>query len=269
MTDISVRDAVFQMIEQGLPGLSGVGERSVEEVAQSFRNSSKFVECKERGTYRLQDLPVGNEIKLLMKGDSEFHHEETVSSSDMLVAAKQLQHLHKSCSNSLGFGVIESTETSSVRDSKRKVVQNNPYVRQSKVATVHKDISVRTHNSISSTSRSRNFKRMDQIVTLCRRDDGKGWRCARPAQVGFAMCTYHRDLINQGKERRMRARLEAGPNPQSRYVANARVMKNATNAKTSWSPFSDDELSCDEHRQFVKAKTITSLLLNSDVRPRH
>lgn len=259
-TGLSVRDAVAQIIQQGLPGLNGVGEGLIEQVKKAFFHSSKFVECKEHETFYLRGLPASKEDKSLATRDSELHHKKMDPSIDMLGAAEQLQYLQKSHSNSVVSSVVEPSDSPSVHGGKH----NKARVRQSKIANFHKDVVTR-HNSSSSAS---GWQKGDGSVFQCVREDGKQWRCSQPAEAGFAMCSYHRNLVNQGKERRKRTRMETGPKPSSKYVANKRVMKDSIVTDTDWNPFSDDELSFDEHRQYVKAKSMASLLLSSGMRRR-
>lgn len=267
MSGLSARDAVAQIIELGLPGLNEGGARLIDQVTKSFRNSPKFVECEEPGRYVLQESPAGEENNSLILEDSGISDEKTVSSNEMVEVAKQLQSLQKSRSFLLGSGVVELSEEQSVdrHARNRKAVANisEEFAKQSKGG---KDY----HQKPSSSARfrSRKIMQIDQNVSRCKRDDGKGWRCSWPAEDGYTMCTHHRKRsISQGQCRRKKGRFYSDPTvsakslpPCSIYVTNSRVLPEVVTPAASWSPFLDEELAHDEHRQFLKAKSMKSLL---------
>ena len=274
-TGVSARDAVVQILEQGLPGLIEGGERLIVQVAKSFRNSSKFVEREERGRFALQDSLGREEIKSLIIEDSEISRGEMVSSTDMIEAARQLQNMQKSHSNSLGSGDVELCETPSFHGGNHKAVQNRTegFVGQSKLGTNYTGITAVNQKSSSSASRSQNVTQPNQSDSQCKRDDGKGWRCSRPAEGGHTMCNYHREQICRAQSRRKRPKFDVEPtvaakSSPSRYVVNTRAVPNAIVTASDYCPFLDDELAYDERREFVKAKSLKSLLLNKDVRPK-
>jgi len=261
-------------LEQGLPGLIEGGDKMVVQVATSFRNSSKFVELEERGRFVSQDSPAGEEIKSLITGDSEISRGETVSSSDMIEAAIQLQNMQKSHSNSLCSGVAELSETPSFHGGNQEAAQNvtKKFLGRSKVGTNYTDVTTMNQKASSSASKSQNVTQTDQSEFQCKRDDGKGWRCSRPAEGGYTMCKYHREQICRAQSRRKRSKFDVEPiaavkSSPSRYVLNARAVPNAIFTASDCRPFTDDELAYDERRAFVKAKSLKSLLLNTDVRP--
>lgn len=274
-TGLSARDAVVQILEQGLPGLIEGGERLIVQVAKTLRNSSKFLEREERGRFVFQDSPGCEKNKSLFIGDSEISREETVSSTDMIEAARQLQIMQKSHSNSLGSGVVELSEISSLYGGNHKVVQNmsESFVGQSKLGTNYTEVTAMNQKSSSSASRSHNIIQADHRDSLCKREDGKGWRCSQPAEDGYTMCGYHREQICRAQSRRKRPKSDVEPtfaakSSPSRYIVNTRAVPNAIITSSDYSPFQDDELAYDERRQFVKAKSLKSLMLNKDVRPK-
>lgn len=270
MFGLSARDAVAQIIEQGLPGLNEGDARLIERVTKSFRNSSKFVESVELGRYFLQEPPASEVNKSVIVGDSAIDHEETVSSSEMVEVAKQLQSLQKSHNSfSLGSGVAELSEAPSVHASNQKAVSiSQEFVKQSQSGRDYKDVTAMDQKATSSARfRSQKVMEMDPNVTQCKRDDGKGWRCSRLAEKGYTMCNHHRKRsISQGQCRRTKGRLDSEPTisaqspPCSTFVANSRVIPDGVITAGSWSPFLDDELAHDEHRPFLKAKSMKSLL---------
>ncbi|KAG0623852.1 hypothetical protein M758_3G206800 [Ceratodon purpureus] len=215
------------------------------------------------------------ENKSLITGDvSGSHRGETVSSSDMIEAAMQLQSMQKSHSNSLGSGVVELCETPSSHGENHKAAQNTTedFVGQSKVGPDYTDVTAVNQKSSSSASRSQNVTQTDQNGLQCKRDDGKGWRCHRPAEGGYTMCQYHREQICRSQSRRKRSKFDVEPtvaaiSSPSRYVVNTRAVPNAIVTGSDYCPFLDDELAYDERREFVKAKSLKFLLLSTDVRP--
>lgn len=266
-TGLSARDAVVQILEQGLPGFIEGGERLIVQVAKTLRNSSLFLECEERGRFVIQDSPRREENKSLDTGESKINREETVSSTDMIEAARQLQIMQKSHSNSLCSDVVELSETSSFHGGNHNAVQNvnQSFVGQSKLGTSYTDVTAMNQKSSSSTSRSHTVTQTDHIDSQCKREDGKGWRCSQPAEGGYTMCGYHREQICRAQSRRKRPKSSVEP---SRYVVNTRAVPNAIITSNDYSPFLDDELAYDERRQFVKAKSLKSLMLYKGVRPK-
>lgn len=274
-TGLSGHDGVAQILEQGLPGLIEGGDRLAMQVAASFHNRSKFVELEEHGRFVSQDSPAGEENKSFITGDSGMRRGETVSSSDMIEAAIQLQNMQKSHSNSLCSGVVELSETPSFHGGNHEAVQDmtKGFLGRSKVGTNYTDVTAKNHKASSSASKSQNVTQTDQSEFQCKRDDGKGWRCSRPAEGGYTMCNYHREQICRAQSRRKRSKFDVEPTEvavktsPSKYVINARAVPNAIVTASDCLPFTDDELAYDERRQFVKAKSLKSLLQNTDVRP--
>jgi len=78
------------------------------------------------------------------------------------------------------------------------------------------------------------------------------------------MSKCHRDPINSNAERPKRGKSKlAEPDSPFMYVANTRVMTDCDDFERVWSPFKDEELAHDEIRQFVKAKSIQSIMWNT------
>lgn len=272
---VSARDAVAQIIEQRLPGLNEGGERLIVQVTKVFRKGSEFVEREGRGRYCLAEYTslVSGESMTLFTGDSEISRENTVSSSDVVDAARQLQNLQKIHSTLLGSGVDVLNESPCSHGSNRQANLSivDGFVRHPKAGTVRKDVTATNHKASSTHSRSQTLAKLDPNEPQCRRDDGKGWRCSRSADAGFAMCKYHREQIYRAQNRRKKSKRDVEPTALAgcsppRYVANARAVPDDITAGSTNDPFLDDELPFDERRQFVKAKSLKSLLLNSDVR---
>ncbi|XP_024382174.1 uncharacterized protein [Physcomitrium patens] len=267
ITGVSACDAVAQMIEQGLPGSNDGDESLTVNVAKLFRDSSKFIEHEGRGRYFFPDFPAREENESLITGGSEFYGGEAVSSSDMIEAARQLQNLQQSYSNLLGSGFLELSESPSFHDGDHKTVKNTieGLVGQSNVGRDHKHVTAINQRASSNVSRSQKVIRADQVEYQCKRDDGKGWRCSRPAEFGITMCKYHREQIWKSQSRRKRAKFDAELTVPAEissftYVANARAVPNAVTTAKDHCTFLDEELPYDERRQFVKAKSLKSLL---------
>lgn len=217
-----------------------------------------------------QPSPAGEENKSLIIVDSEISRGETVSSSDMIEAAIQLQKMQKSYSNSLCSGVVELSETPSIHCGNQEAAQNQTkgILRRSEVGPNYTDVTAMNHKASSSASKSQNVAQADQSESQCKRDDGKGWRCSRPAEGGYTMCKYHREQICRAQSRRKRSKFETEPivaekTSPSRYLLNARFVPSPIFTASDCLPFTDDELAYDERRPFVKAKSLKSLLLNT------
>ncbi|KAG0598576.1 hypothetical protein M758_12G085400 [Ceratodon purpureus] len=280
MSGLSARDAVAQIIEQGLPGLNAGGAKLIDQVTKSFRHSPKFVECKVPGRYVLQDSPARNETKMWVLEDSGISNNNTVSSSDVVEVAKQLQDLQKSRSFSLGSGDVElSDQGQSVDGHARswKAVANSSeeLAKESEGGEDNYEDVTATNRKARSKSR-KVMQCIDQLVSRCKRDDGKGWRCSFPAEARHTMCTHHRKrAVSQGQGRGTKRKFYSDsavsakrPPSDPIYVANSRVLPDVVTpaAATSWSPFLDEELAHDEHRQFLKAKSMKLILLSKPPR---
>uniref|UniRef100_A0A7I4C119 WRC domain-containing protein n=1 Tax=Physcomitrium patens TaxID=3218 RepID=A0A7I4C119_PHYPA len=251
----------------------GIGIENQQDLLE--RSLRQICSTAGRGRYCLAEYTslVSGESMTLFTGDSEISRENTVSSSDVVDAARQLQNLQKIHSTLLGSGVDVLNESPCSHGSNRQANLSivDGFVRHPKAGTVRKDVTATNHKASSTHSRSQTLAKLDPNEPQCRRDDGKGWRCSRSADAGFAMCKYHREQIYRAQNRRKKSKRDVEPTALAgcsppRYVANARAVPDDITAGSTNDPFLDDELPFDERRQFVKAKSLKSLLLNSDVR---
>lgn len=274
---LTAREAVARINEQGLPGLcTEGGERLIVQVAKAFRNCAVFIQREERGRYFVKDAS-----RYIMhrnfpsKEDSNYGVSDKAVNSSMIEAARQLQNLQKSQSklqsSSSGMLVKPSRRFgSSAPDSSRRTQQNGE--------TGHRNLGKRVRATVVSGRVSGFNKKaspvVDQSQPQCNRDDGKGWRCSRPAEAGFALCNYHRDQIRRAEMRRKSAKAKIGKPNAVAAAGNfpARYMQQqGDNNKKPWTrpkavkipgdfPISDDESPDQKRRKFIKAKSLKSLL---------
>lgn len=279
---LTAREAVARINEQGLPGLcTEGGERLIVQVAKAFRNCAVFIQREERGRYFVKDASrYIMHRNFPIKEDSNYGvSDKAVNSSiGMMEAARQLQNLQKSHSklqsSSSGMLVKPSRRFgSSAPDSSRRTQQNGE--------TGHRNLGKRVRATVVSGRVSGFNKKaspavVDQSQPQCNRDDGKGWRCSRPAEAGFALCNYHRDQIRRAEMRRKSAKAKIGKPNAVAAAGNfpARYMQQQgdnNNNKKPWTrpkavkipgdfPISDDESPDQKRRKFIKAKSLKSLL---------
>ena len=122
---------------QGLAGLMEGNERLIVQVANSFCNSSKFVELEEHGRFALEDFPSRKEKKSLITRDSKINRGETISSTNIIEGARQLQNMQKNHSNSLGPHAVKLYEIPSFHGGNHKATQSmtQGFLGQSKLGT--------------------------------------------------------------------------------------------------------------------------------------
>ncbi|KAG0554330.1 hypothetical protein KC19_12G082900 [Ceratodon purpureus] len=245
---LTAKEAVARITDQGLPGLNEGGERLIVQVAKSFRGSSFFVE--ERGRYFIQEsLSLKEKDYGMISSDTGYSssRRDSGSASEIetaIEAARQLQNLQmipESAGDDVGFN---GREEKSVADRR---VGTSRSKKGAKLA--------------SSSSR-------EQSGPRCNRDDGKGWRCFRPAESGFSLCKYHRDQIRRAEIRRRRSKNKSKDespvnvsNPTPKEAANAVIPdKDIVKIVDADLVESDDELPDQKRRRGVKAKSLKSIM---------
>ena len=270
MSGTSAHNAVAQIREQGLPGVSEGGSGLTEQVMNSFRNSSKFVEGEKPGKYVLQVQNFPGTKSLIVEESGISDLKNTVPSSEIVEVAKQLQNL-QSFPRGSGGGEWSEAQFDDRQARKRKALANISESEWDSESMYDDDIAENEEPSVR--YKSRKVMHIDEDVSdlRCKRDDGKKWRCCRPAEAGYLMCTHHRKAraSAQGKCGRKKGSRLYNPDrssPAERsppvYVANSRMLADVDYiaAASCWSPFLDEELAHDEYRQFLKAKSMRSLL---------
>lgn len=276
---LTAREAVARINEQRLPGLcTEGGERLIVQVAKAFRNCPVFIQREERGRYFVKDTSrYITDRHIPMKEDSNFGVSENAVNSSicMIEAARQLQNLQKSQSKLLSSssGVLVKPSRRSAPESSRRTQQNGE-TGQSNLGK--RDRATVLRGRVSEFNKNASPV-VDQSQPQCNRDDGKGWRCSRPAEAGFALCNYHREQIRRAEMRRKSAKAKFGkPTAVAAAAAagnlRARCMQQQVdNHKKPGTrpkavkipgdfPISDDESPDQKRRKFIKAKSLKSLL---------
>ena len=245
-TGLTAKEAVAKIMEQGLPGLNEGGERLIVQVAKSFRGSAAFVE--ERGRYFMQEPSFRDYgISVSDTGNSISKRQKAARASDeaseietAIEAAKQLQNL-QSIQEIVGVDEVGFKGGEGQATAERMV---GPASRS------------KTGVKVGSSSR-------EQSGPRCNRDDGKGWRCFRPAESGFSLCKYHRDQIRRAEVRRRRLKNKAKEhspvrpsNPTPKEVVKAKTDQTVDPRLVE----SDDEMPDQKRRRGVKAKSLKSIL---------
>ncbi|XP_024364745.1 uncharacterized protein [Physcomitrium patens] len=261
-TGLTAKEAVTKVRELGLPGLNEGGERLIVQVAKTFRSSSLFVEREERGRYFIQDSASPKEWGDSDADEAIVSREKAVSTEvteveKTIEAARQLQNLQRIQED----GGNREGVTSHSEKSGGEV----------KTGADRRGVTLRSKSSTRSSSSQKTSLSGDQSGPRCNRDDGKGWRCFRPAEVGFSLCKYHRDQIRRADIRRRKSRNKSKEQSlvQSPVKTSKLTLKNVvkpspvSEVDTSVdvnSIDSDDELLDSKRRKFVKAKSLKSIL---------
>lgn len=243
---LTPKEAVAKIVDRGLPGLNEGGERLIVQVAKSFRASSSFLE--ERGRYFMQEAPSLEDHGISSETRNSSNRREkaipSTSASEIetaMEAARQLQNLQRSPD-----GVAD------VKGGEEKAMAQRR-VGASRIS--------KSGAKASSTAR--------EILSgpWCNRDDGKGWRCFRPAESGFSLCKYHRDQIRRAEVRRKKLKnksKEASPvkvsNPTPKEVPHSVPETDIVKTLDAAMVESDDELPDHKRRRSVKAKSLKSIL---------
>jgi hypothetical protein len=240
---LTAKEAVAKITEQGLPGLNEGGERLIVQVAKAFRASSSFME--ERGRYFMQEPPSVKDYGISSDTENSSSRRESSASEieTAIEAARQLQNLQR---------IPHDVELKG---------------REEKAPAERR---VGTSRSKSSAAKASSSSR-EQSGPRCNRDDGKGWRCFRPAESGFSLCKYHRDQIRRAEIRRRRSKNKSkeqspvkvsNPTPKEPPNLAAKHPDIRADIKTvdANAVESDDELPDQKRRRSVKAKSLKSIL---------
>uniref|UniRef100_A0A7I4EDJ1 WRC domain-containing protein n=2 Tax=Physcomitrium patens TaxID=3218 RepID=A0A7I4EDJ1_PHYPA len=254
-TGLTAKEAVAKIRELSLPGLNEGGERLIVQVAKAFRSSSAFIEREERGRYFVQDSSS-------LKEWENFNAEESSVNCEMAIlrepteaekaeeAARQLQSLQRVQEN-----IVD-----------REGVTNRKEKNGLEGKLDHRIVTLRTKSGARASSSQKASLSRDQSGSRCNRDDGKGWRCFRPAEVGFSLCKYHRDQIRRAEIRRRKSRNKSKeqipvkplyPIPKDVKISSISEVDKSVDANMIES---DDELPDIKRRKFVKAKSLKSIL---------
>ncbi|BBN12919.1 hypothetical protein MPTK1_5g23980 [Marchantia polymorpha subsp. ruderalis] len=187
-TVLTAREALSRIIEEGLPGLDEeVGLPSVQ-VAKVMRSNPYFVHL-EGGKF------------LLCSGPSHQNNDQLISGLDLADAVidPAISQQPAATANGVGKGDRdeEQHDYTGLRNKRaRSKSSSSNEMRDKNDSSLISEEIPKLSASKSQLSVSPKITPPDHVaVQICKRYDGRGWKCHQKALEGYSMCRHHHELI--------------------------------------------------------------------------
>ncbi|KAL3675753.1 hypothetical protein R1sor_025701 [Riccia sorocarpa] len=247
---LTAREALSKIIEEGLPGLDeGSGMHSVQ-VAKVLRSNPYFIHL-EGGKF------------LLCSGSSpppQYDHHEDL---DLTVEERMLHPLEDPNAITAKRGIAEEArDYTGVRNKRAKSKSSSSSSTESRDSSKTRGQETgrqRVAKSQDTSTSQKDAQGNDAGVPICKRYDGRGWKCHEKALEGYSMCRHHHELI-VNRLARLRSSGKLGPKKsQTRRKAGGKQIQEQGPCETEPESNYNQQGNGVPWRKNVKARSLKSI----------